>query len=272
MKLTGLKRKTTDKFYTSQFVVSTCIEFIKQYIDIKDEDMCIEPSAGDGAFIEGIKSTFKNYAFYDIEPEHADIVKADFLNVDSKLPLNSKVHVVGNPPFGRQSSMAIKFIKKSAEFADSISFILPKSFKKDSLKRRFPPNFHLVFEYDLPKNAFIIDSKHHDVPSVFQIWIKRESPRVILSKSKPSGYRFVKNTERPDISFRRVGARAGNIDKSTEKKSVQSHYFIKFDKEIDDMLYEALSSIKYECRDNTCGPRSISKQELIREFNKILTE
>ena len=33
---------------------------------------------------------------------------------------------------------AIKFIKKSCEFCDSVSFILPKSFKKDSLKKTFP--------------------------------------------------------------------------------------------------------------------------------------
>ena len=51
-----------------------------------------------------------------------------------------KIHIIGNPPFGRQSSLAIKFIKKSAEFCDSISFILPKSFKKDSLKKHFPLN------------------------------------------------------------------------------------------------------------------------------------
>ena len=50
--------------------------------------------------------------------------------------LNSrKIHVIGNPPFGRQSSLAIKFIKKSCSFSDTISFILPKSFKKDSMKK-----------------------------------------------------------------------------------------------------------------------------------------
>ena len=38
----------------------------------------------------------------------------------------NKIHIIGNPPFGRQSSLAIKFIKKSVEYCDSISFILPK--------------------------------------------------------------------------------------------------------------------------------------------------
>ena len=86
----------------------------------------------------------------------------------------SKIHIIGNPPFGRQSSLVIKFIKKSITFCDSISFILPKSFKKDSLKKHFPLNFHLINEFDLPKKSFLIDNKEHDVPCVFQIWIKKD--------------------------------------------------------------------------------------------------
>ena len=39
---------------------------------------------------------------------------------------------------------------------------------------------------------------------------------------------FVKKTENPDISFRRVGVNAGNIDKKFDDKSINSHYFIKF--------------------------------------------
>ena len=34
--------------------------------------------------------------------------------------------VVGNPPFGKISSIAIKFFNKSAEYADCIAFIIPE--------------------------------------------------------------------------------------------------------------------------------------------------
>ena len=53
-------------------------------------------------------------------------------------------------------------------------------------------------------------------------------------------------------------------------KSEQSHYFIKFTnkKSITDNI-QNLSIITYDFN-NTVGPRSISKQELIKEFNKIL--
>jgi hypothetical protein len=166
--------------------------------------------------------------------------------------------------------LAIKFIKKSCEYCDSISFILPKSFKKESLKKHFALNFHLIYEYDLPKNSFIVDKKEYDVPCVFQIWIKKDTNRTIPKKLIPTQYKFVKKTDAHDISFRRVGVNAGNLDKETEKKSTQSHYFIKFDIELTDALFDKLTNINYECKNYTCGPKSISKQELMKEFNKVL--
>ena len=272
-KTTGLKRKTIDKFYTSSNIVNECMNLIKENLNIKDNDLCIEPSAGNGAFINNIKSLFNHYKFYDIEPEHEEIVKQDYLNYNTKelkLEKYNKIHIIGNPPFGRQSSLAIKFIKKSCKYCDTISFILPKSFKKDSLKKHYPLNFHLIYEYDLPKNAFIVDKKEYDVPCVFQIWVKKDVKREVPKKLIPNKYKFVKKDEEHDISFRRVGVNAGMIDRETEKKSIQSHYFIKFDIELTDTLYKKLEMIVYNCKDNTCGPKSISKQELIKEYNEII--
>ena len=267
---TGLKRKTIDKYYTSEDIVNKCIKFVKDTINIQVNDICIEPSAGNGAFINGIKSIFTNYKFYDLEPENSEIIKQDYLTFDyntiNTININ-KIHILGNPPFGRQSSLAIKFIKKSLEFCDSISFILPKSFKKDSLKKRFPLNFHLVYEFDLPENSFIVDKKEYNVPCVFQIWVKKDTNRTITEKHIPKKYKFVKKTDKHDISFRRVGINAGIIDKETEKISTQSHYFIKFDTQLTNELFTKLYNINYDCKNNTCGPRSISKQELIKEFN-----
>lgn len=270
---TGLKRKTIDKFYTSHLIVNKCIELIKNNINIENNDLCIEPSAGNGSFINSIKTIFKNYKFYDIEPENKEITKLDYLDYDYNQYINEitgKIHVIGNPPFGRQSSLAIKFIKKSTEFCHTISFILPKSFKKDSLKKHFPLNFHLICEYDLPNNSFLIEEKEYDVPCVFQIWIKKDNNRVIPLKLIPNKYKFVKKNENHDISFRRVGINAGDIDKTTENKSIQSHYFIKFEITLTEDLFNKLKNIDYDCKNNTCGPKSISKQELIEKFNNFI--
>jgi predicted RNA methylase len=269
----GLQRNTIDKYYTNPTTVNLCIEFIKNNIVIDDNDLIIEPSAGNGAFIAGIKSLVYNTLFYDIEPENEEIIKQDFLTLDIResglYGTQNKIHIVGNPPFGRQSSLAIQFIKKSCEFADSISFILPKSFKKDSLIKKVPLNFHRIFEVDLPDNSFIVNGDAHNVPCIFQIWVKRSYNRDVIEQIEPLNFHFVKKTENPDISFRRVGVNAGTINTDCDK-SIQSHYFIKFtnDKSVADNIMR-LSTITFDFN-NTIGPRSISKQELIQMFNQLL--
>jgi hypothetical protein len=63
---------------------------------------------------------------------------------------------------------------------------------------------------------------------------------------------------------------AGKIDINSDEKSVQSHYFIKFTngKSVQENI-DALKSITYDFN-NTVGPKSISKQELISKFNPLL--
>jgi len=276
MQTTGLNRDTIDKFYTKSSVSKECCDIIKQFININNEnDIIIEPSAGNGSFIPELTKMSSNCLFYDIQPEHLGIIKQDYLDFDTKsleLPdLYSKIHIIGNPPFGRQSSLAIKFIKKSAEFCDTISFILPKSFKKDSLKKTFPLNFHLVYQCDLNNNSFIINNEEEkDVPCVFEIWEKRDYQREELVKQTSTKFKFVKINEFPDISFRRVGVNAGKIDTNNlNDKSIQSHYFIKFDDNLDKQkIIDKITTIVYETN-NTVGPKSISKQEIIREFNNL---
>ena len=206
----GLNRNTTDKYYTKPEIVNACIEIIKNNINIKDTDLIIEPSAGNGSFIDGIKSLSNNFLFYDLYPENnTEIIEQDFLTLQIQ---NNKVdlHVIGNPPFGRQSSIAIKFIKKCLSFETirSISFILPKSFKKNSLQNRFSLHFHLIHSSDIPHNSFLVNNIEHNVPCVFQIWEKRNTERKQCIKNNPIHFIFCKKTEEPDISFRRVGVNA----------------------------------------------------------------
>jgi hypothetical protein len=266
---TGLKRKTTDKFYTKPDIVILCCDAIRTHLQISyDNDTIIEPSAGNGTFINGIKSLVRKCQFYDLFPEHCEIVQQDYLEY-IHTHSSGKVHVIGNPPFGRQSSLAIRFIKKSSEFCDSISFILPKSFKKNSLKRHFPPNFNLRFEIDLPEQSFVVDGVEHDVPCVFQIWEKSAVARSAIVKQEPRNFTFVKKNENPDIAFRRVGVNAGMISTNVHDKSEQSHYFIKFVNDDKRPILDAVSQIKFDFN-NTVGPKSISKQELIVKINPLL--
>jgi len=48
----GLQRNTIDKYYTSSKTVKKCMQLFKKHISVTDQDICIEPSAGNGSFIK----------------------------------------------------------------------------------------------------------------------------------------------------------------------------------------------------------------------------
>jgi predicted RNA methylase len=275
----GLQRNTIDKYYTKPSVAEQCVVQIQQTIQIDKNDVIIEPSAGNGAFIPFIQPLVDTSLFFDIAPEHPSIIQQNYLEYKPTITHTDrgKIHVIGNPPFGRQSTMAIQFIKKSCEFCDSVSFILPKSFKKPSMQNHFPRQFHLLLEEDLPDKSFLVDKIEHDVPCVFQIWAKRDTLRELPERTAAQGFRFVKKSENPHISVRRVGVNAGKIDTDTDK-SEQSHYFIQFTNgaSVTDcntgfasQNVEKLKNIIFT-HNNTVGPKSISKEECIKEFNRCL--
>lgn len=269
---TGLKRNTLDKYYTKPSIVETCINLVRTHVTINPADLIIEPSAGNGAFIQQIKTLSANHRFYDLEPDHAEILQQDFLALDI-LPLQALAqskHIIGNPPFGRQSSLAIKFIKQCCQFANSISFILPKSFKKDSMRKYFAANYHLVHEYELPENSFLVNDVERDVPCVFQIWVLRPTPRDAIVKVEPLHFKFVTRDDSPDIAFRRVGINAATISQVIGDKSVQSHYFIKFTNGLSvPANLDKLKNMTFPFN-NTVGAKSISKAEVIAKFNTLL--
>ena len=266
----GLKRDTIDKFYTKTNIVELCIEYIKQNIDFDfQNDIIVEPSAGNGAWIKYIKELCNNYKFYDLYPEHDEIQKQDYLKLDYKqFEQYNKKWVIGNCPYGRQSTLLIKFIKYSCLYCDGFAFIVPKSFKKDSYKKKIPLQFHLQCEIDLPENSFINNQTEFDVPCIFQIWIKQDQKRILPQIQTPKNFKFVKKHQNHDISFRRIGVYAGSIDTNTQEKSIQSHYFIKFN-DFNEQIYQKLKNIHFNTADNTVGPKSISKPELIKEFNNL---
>ena len=251
-----------DKYYTNKKIMKKCCKIFKKNIKICKGDLVIEPSAGNGIFINCIKKY--NKILLDIKPENKLIKKKDYLKYNYKKIKNKykKIHILGNPPFGKKGSLAIKFIKKSCEFCDSFSFILPRSFNKYFLKKTVPLNYHLVKYYNLPDNSFGKPYKK----CVFQIWEKRGKNRKIIKKIKPNKrYKFVLRKEKPDIAIRRVGSKSGEIyKKNLENKNINTHYFLKLKKDI------KIGKINLKEKKETIGAYSISKMELIKKLNKIL--
>lgn len=143
-------------------------------MDLDKYEVIVEPSAGSGAFLEFLPKN-KTVAL-DIEPDNLSIAKMDFF--DTSPPLKYKYLVIGNPPFGKNSSLAKRFFNHAATFANTIAFIVPRTFRKVSTTNQLCLHYHKVQEIALPDDAFELpDGTPYLTPSIFQVWERKKSQR-----------------------------------------------------------------------------------------------
>lgn len=133
-----------DKYYTDHNLAKYCVDKTIEVVGIDNITHVLEPSAGNGSFIHPIKDKFESYSFYDISPEHDEITKCDYLELDREYTKGSLV--IGNPPFGNRNTLIVKFFNKSVEICDYISFILPIS-QLNNQRQLY--KFDLIYSEDL---------------------------------------------------------------------------------------------------------------------------
>lgn len=202
---------------------------------------------------------------YDLKPGAEDIVEADWFEID-KTQFNKykSILVCGNPPFGQQNTLAINFFNEAAKFCNTIAFILPLSFKKDSIQNRLSLDFSLENEIVLENCDFLLKNEEKViVPCVFQIWKRNNVSRhPIKLKTTTDLFAFVDKSE-ADFRIQRVGGNAGKASFDLTK-SPSSNYFIKNKTTMTNQeLVDHINSLKFPTIEFTVGPKSLSKGELI---------
>jgi hypothetical protein len=255
-----------DQFYTNNDVAKQLYDVVASKFDIAHYDWVLEPSAGTGAFYDCLPDN--NRIGIDLEPKGEEIEKMDFFNY--AFP-SGRGLVIGNPPFGQNASLALKFFNRASMYAEVIAFVLPRTFRKKSMTNRMNLQFSLIYEEELPANSFIFKDKKYDVPCVFQIWSKSENlRRKLIKKTTHKSFEIVKSKKSADFAFQRVGAAAGKIKTEFEHCSPQSHYFIKANS--DDVL-ENMRTINFdEIKHNTAGNPSIGLSELVELYSEIVPD
>ena len=190
-----------DKYYTKTNLSFLLIDITFKKIDDIKFDCIIEPSAGNGSFSDELtkhnNSKFSTLLFFDIEPEKNGIMREDFLSLkNNTFDKYNNILCIGNPPFGKQNNLAIKFFNKCASFnnVSYIAMIFPKSFRKNSIQNKLNLYFHLFWEEDIPDNSFISSDGNitYNIPCIFQIWKKEKNVRII---HKPETLKNTNNIE-----------------------------------------------------------------------------
>jgi len=268
------KNNELDKFYTKPQVAIKLINTLSGLYPFEEYDILLEPGAGSGSFLLNLPKDKR--IGIDLDPAHQEIVKSDYLEW---APDKSKRYmVVGNPPFGRVSSLAIKFFEKSAEFADVIAFIIPRTFRRVSVQNRLNLNFHLAYDEELPLKPCCFEPKM-SAKCCFQIWERRKEKRKIVSLSKThSDWEFLPfgpkdNNGQPtpprnaNFALKAYGSNCGQIvTENLYNLRPKSWHWIRAKNP--ELLIKNLKALDYSISKDTARQDSIGRAELVRLYKE----
>lgn len=265
-----------DKFYTIPAISNKCLDIIGTKYNWDTWDLVVEPSAGNGSFLTKIPTSKK--IGIDIEPEHADIIKKSFFEYVPSVGFNN-ILVVGNPPFGRVSSLAIKFFNHAAEWCNVIAFIIPKTFRRVSLQNRLNKKFHLIYDEEIPSEPCSF-SPPMQVKCCFQIWEKKDENRDIVKlATKHADWDFLSNgppdnsgqptpPKGADFALLAYGGKCGSIvTTELDKLRPKSWHWVKAKISVP-LLIERFSSLDYSISKDTARQNSIGRGELVKLYSE----
>ena len=248
-----------DAYFTKASVATHCMQQLKTLLRKWriSKPLFLEPAAGAGAWLDALPKNAQ-FVAYDIAPADPRVEQGDFY----KMTLPTGAVVIGNPPFGFAAKEAVGFFNHAAQLQSKvIAFIVPRTFKKQSIQNKLDRNYHLEFELDLEDNSFLVNGISHNVPCCFQIWRRKKTTRTIVEYTIDNPWFEFTTPARASFAVRRVGGQAGRVLNGTDH-SVSSTYFIR--PKIDEReLLKAFYAIDLAIVDQTAGVRSISKRELV---------
>lgn len=277
----AIREASLDKFYTVPAISEKCLAHIGSRYKWSDWGLVVEPSAGNGSFLTRIPSGCVKIIGIDISPEHRDIIKQDFLTYTPPIGIVGKILVVGNPPFGRVSSLAIKFFNHASQWADVIAFIIPRTFRRISVHNKLNQKFHLVFDEEIPMKPCAFTPPMM-AKCCFQIWEKKETDRCIVELSTTHedwdflGFGPKDDSGQPtppdgaDFAIRAYGGKCGEIvDHDLGTLRPKSWHWIKCKSMIDKKtLMERFKTLDYTLSLDTARQNSIGRGELVRLYSK----
>lgn len=271
------RKEGFDKFYTRKEIVDDLILIVGNTVGWK-WSLVIEPSAGSGNFLSKIPVEEK--IGMDIKPEGEDILEKDFFTYKPSMDSDSKILVLGNPPFGKNSSMAIKFFNHAANWASVIAFVIPRTFRRISVQNKLDLNFHLIYDKEIPTSPCAFEPPMM-VKCCFQIWMRKETTRKVVSlptthpdwEFLPFGDMDAKGQPTPnfdaDFALRAYGGKCGEIvEENLHTLRPKSWHWIKskIDKAV---LINRFKSLDYSISKETARQNSIGRADLVSLYENL---
>jgi len=279
-----------EQYFTDSKVARALIKYFEKKEGFDQFKLIIEPSAGNGNFLSNIpKSRNRRVIGFDIHPMHRDVKKQDFLKWDNLYNVDpSEVLCIGNPPFGRQSTLAKRFLNKCSEFSDHIVFILPVSFNTSAFKKSIPDGFTKEWSIVLDDDIFVYpngDVYQQPLKTMFVYYRNTGKTQKFQTVQSNGMWRFCNKTspqERNKADFRIVRA-SGTPGRAIHYKdpdfkiygNTYNDYYIEilspYKRHVKDIVYDInrYQKDKKWKFNNTTTFKSIDKNQVSRVLNKI---
>ena len=165
-----------DKYYTKRSIAKQLKAALFKIID--PAIPILEPSVGGGSFIEpkdGIVG-------FDLKPEHFGALQIDSLSPHipeiMRWAGQNEFLSIGNPPFGKNSDLAIQFVNQFLAIGHIVAFVVPITFRKWSVQSQIMEGARLILDLQLPEFAFELpDGTPYGLRTCFQAWTVRDCDR-----------------------------------------------------------------------------------------------
>ena len=267
IKLGNTRVTGKEQYYTPKPLALELVAQIEMVLGSLAGKTVLEPAGGTGAFIDAVQAIgVANVISFDIEPLHELVTFGDFLEQEIK---ESNLITISNPPFGRNNSLSIPFFNHAAKVSDAICFIVPRSWRKWSVRNRLDLGFALALDLDIDIDyvdaaGTPLSDKNH-LATCFQIWKKTNVPRALVRVTDKGIIEKV-SPELADVSLTIFGYGCGKVKTQFEPVANTTQMFLKLKHP---QALAALESVDYsKFFKNTAYTEALSLQEI----NYLLNE
>lgn len=260
-----------ERYYTPDSVARRLVSFIKP----EKYSCIIEPSAGDGAILKALQrcENLPPVYAYDLAPAAESIQTMNWLEPRDRygnprknvyMPPAQKAQqwhhslVVGNPPFSRAEA----FIHESL-FADTVAFILPKSFmKKGHAERIIGAHHHVQAIEEVPETASyrLPNGQTVHVPTCLCVFQWQATARQETHTNEIKDFTFVKDPSMATFAIIRVGGKAGTV-LTLGEATAYSRETLQYVRGDIEPFYEAETAMQHAA-DISTGAKVINQREI----------
>lgn len=185
--------KFKDAYFTQRSDVEWCYSKLESLYGDLTGRTALEPACGSGAFVKAAPQI--NWTTNELFPEFSQGMTHDY-TIDfakgDRSSLGTFGFVIGNPPFGKASNLARRFLLNALDHTNVVALVLPKALRRHTAwDRYFPDDCKVMCEEDLPSQTFDLPDGTTKTVGTFFLILERVPgySRGKMLSYEPDGYK-----------------------------------------------------------------------------------